>query len=74
MVLGVLYLNAFGLPINGAFSDDWKEDEIEKEMLRLYRHKRSQLPPPDELSEMEMLELDKLERLHEKRDFRDDYV
>jgi hypothetical protein len=39
MVLGILYLNAFGLPSTGGLSEDWQEEEVEKEMLKLYRQK-----------------------------------
>ncbi len=74
MVLAILYLSAFGLPSNGRFSDDWEEEEIEKEMLKLYRRKKADLPPIEELSETEVLELKELERLKKKWDWREDYV
>ena len=73
MVLGVLYLSAFGLP-TGGHSDDWKEEEIEKEMIKLYRQKKAQLPAKKELSETETLELKELERLQEKWDRGEDFV
>ena len=66
MVLGVSYLSAFGLPSAGVHSDDWKEEEIEKEMIKLYRQKKVDLPSFDELSETEILELKELDRLQEK--------
>ena len=74
MVLGILYLTAFGLPSTGALSVDWQEAEIEKEMIKLYREKKAQLPPLDELSETEILELKELERLRQKRDRDEDFV
>jgi hypothetical protein len=74
MVLGILYLSAFGLPSTGALSEDWQEAEIEKEMTKLYREKKSQLPPLKELSETEILELKELERLQKKWDRNEDYV
>ncbi|MBK7873629.1 MAG: 2TM domain-containing protein [Saprospiraceae bacterium] len=74
MVLGILYLTAFGLPSTGALSEDWQEAEIEKEMIKLYREKKAQLPPLDELSETEILELKELERLRQKRDRDEDFV
>ena len=74
MVLGILYLTAFGLPSTGAFSEDWQEEEIEKEMIKLYQQKKSQLPPLEELSETEILELKELERLKKKWDLDEDYV
>ncbi len=75
MILSILYLSAFGLPgKNGQFSDDWEEEEIEKEMLKLYRRRKSDLPPLEDLSETEVLELKELERLKKKWDWREDYV
>lgn len=75
MILSILYLSAFGLPgKNGQFSDDWEEEEIEKEMLKLYRRRKSELPPLEDLSETEVLELKELERLKKKWDWREDYV
>ncbi len=74
MVLGILYLSAFGLPTTGALSEDWQEDEIEKEMIKLYRQRKAQLPPVEELSETEVLELKELERLKKKWDWGEDYV
>jgi len=68
MVLTILYLFAFGLPSSGALSEEWKEEEIEREMIRLYRQKRAQLPPIEDLSETESLELKELERLREKKE------
>lgn len=74
MVLGVLYLTAFGLPFTGTEGEDWQESEIQKEMIKLYRHKKSQLPPLEELSDEEMLELRELEELEEKWDRGEDFV
>lgn len=75
MILSILYLSAFGLPTrNGQFSDDWEEEEIEKEMLKLYRRRKADLPPLEDLSETEVLELKELERLKKKWDWREDYV
>ncbi|MEM8523776.1 MAG: 2TM domain-containing protein [Bacteroidota bacterium] len=74
MVLIILYLTAFGLPSSGALSEEWQEQEIEKEMIRLYRQKKAQLPPLEELSEKENLKLKELERLREKKDWDDDFV
>jgi membrane protein YdbS with pleckstrin-like domain len=76
MVLAVLYLVAFGFPSKGAFSEDWEEEEIEKEMIKLYRNRKAELPPLEDSTEEEMLELKKLERLTRKwdRDSEEDYV
>lgn len=74
MTLSILYLSAFGLPTTGALSEDWQEEEIEKEMLKLYRQKKTQLPSREELSETEILELKELERLRQKRDWGEDFV
>lgn len=74
MVLSILYLYAFGLPYSGALSEDWQEDEIEREMIKLYRQKKAQLPPLEDLSETEVLELKELERLKKKWEWNEDYV
>ena len=74
MVLGILYLSAFGLPTTGALSEDWQEKEIEKEMIKLYRQKKAEFPPQEQLSENEILELKELERLKKKWDREEDYV
>ena len=74
MILAILYLAAFGPPFTGALSADWQEQEIEKEILKLYRQKRDQLPPLEELSENEKLELKELERIKKKWDWNDDFV
>lgn len=72
MVLCILYLNAFGFPTRGTHSEDWQEDEIEKEMIKLYRQKRDQLPPLDELSDSEMLDLKEMEMDQVKKKWDDD--
>jgi hypothetical protein len=74
LVLGILYLNAFGLPSSGALNEDWQEEEIEKEMVKLYQNKKAQLPPLEELSETEILELREMERLQKKWDWDEDLV
>lgn len=74
MVLGILYITAFGLPTSGMLSEDWQEEEIEKEMVRLYRKKKQHLLSSEDISEEEKLELKELERLEEKWDWEDDYV
>lgn len=74
MVLIILYLSAFGLPATGALSKDWQEEEIEKEMIKLSQQKKAQIPPPEELSETDILELKELERLKKKWDWGEDYV
>ncbi|NNE29846.1 MAG: Pr2TM family membrane protein [Saprospiraceae bacterium] len=74
MVLGILYLSAFGLPNTGSLSGDWKEEEIEKEMLDLYRRRKDRLSKLDELSESEILELKELERIREEQEWDEDLV
>ena len=74
MVLAILYISAFGFPTSRTLSDDWQEDEIEKEMLKLYQKKKADLPPLEELSEEEMMELKELDLLEEKWYREDDYV
>lgn len=74
MVLVILYLSAFGLPNSGALSKDWQEEEIEKELVKLYQQKKAQLPPLEELSETELLELKELERLRKDWEPGEDFV
>ncbi len=74
MVLTIMYISAFGLPTTQALSEDWKEEEIEKEMLKLYQEKKTELPPVEKMSDSEKLELKKLELLKEKWSADDEYV
>lgn len=74
MVLCILYLSAFGMPNSGAMSQDWQEEEIEREMARLYRQRKAEQPPLEDLSENDILELKELERLKKKWDWNEDYV
>ena len=74
MVLTILYLVAFGWPTTGALSEDWQEEEIEREMIKIYRQKKMELPPLEEMSEKEILELKELERLKKKWEWDEDYV
>ena len=74
MVLAILYLVAFGVPITGTMSEEWQEEEIEREIIKMYRKKRALLPPPEEMSEPEKLELKELERLRRKWEWEDDYI
>jgi glucan phosphoethanolaminetransferase (alkaline phosphatase superfamily) len=73
MVLGVLYLNAFGYNLNKSYTADWKEEEIQKEMLRLKMQdqpeKQQEYP-----AATESLELKELERLEEKEGWEEDLV
>jgi len=74
MVLGVLYLTALGYNTNGTLSEDCQEEEIEREMIKLYQQKRAQFPSLKERSEAEILELKELERLEKKWYGEEDYV
>lgn len=74
MVLGVLYLTAFGLPGGGKHSDNWKEEEIKKEMRELSRSRKSQLLQLDELSDKDRLQLKELERLEQQWGWDDDLL
>lgn len=77
MVLAILYLDAFGYSTKGRLSEDWKEEEIEKEMLKLYQQRSASsiALSEEELSENDILELKELERLQEKWGYRnEDYV
>ncbi|MTB52064.1 2TM domain-containing protein [Lewinella sp. W8] len=72
MVLGVLYLNAFGYNLNKPYTADWKEEEIQKEMLRL----RQQSPAADAKAPAkdETMELKELETLKERANWEEDIV
>jgi hypothetical protein len=48
----------------------WEEEELEREIYKLHRRKKRMLPPPEEISEEDRLELKELERL--KRKWEDD--
>ena len=72
LVLGIIYVSMFGIPLTGTYGREWQEEEIEREMAKMYYRRRKYLPPPEELSEEDRLELDELERLKEKWEY-DDY-
>lgn len=74
MVLGVLYLTAFGLPATDGTSKDWEEQELKKEMIKLYRQNKDQFAQEEPLTESEKLELKELERLKKESDLEDEYV
>lgn len=74
MVLGVLYISTFGYSATSSPNQDWQEAEIEKELLKIYQKKRSELPPLEELSETEILELRALEQILQKENGTDDLV
>lgn len=74
MVLGVVYISAFGWSSSGTMVEDWQEEEIEKEIVKRYQQKKAQLPPLEELSDKELLELKELERLKKKWDWDEGYV
>jgi pilus assembly protein TadC len=74
MVLGIVYFSVFGLPATGITAADWKEEEIEREIIKLYRQKKAQISPPQALSETEILELKELERLEKGRAQEEDFV
>lgn len=74
MVLGILYLSAFGLPTSRGLSEDCREEEIQKEMEKLHRQQQDPLPRLEELPETDDLELKEMERLAERRDRDEDYV
>lgn len=67
LTLGIVYVSMFGFSLR-AFSDKegWEEEQIEKEIRRLYRQRRTELPPGEDLSPEETLELKELERLKRK--------
>lgn len=72
-ILGVMYLIIFGVPHFQFLTEQWREEEIEREVYKLDSNKRRMLPPPEELSETDRLELKELERLKQKWE-NDDFV
>ena len=69
LVLGIIYIAMFGIPFLGTYSPEWQDEEIEREMMRMYYRRRKYLPPPEELSDEDRLELEELERLKEKWEY-----
>ena len=65
LLLGFLYVVTIGIPYE-MLSSQWREDEIEKERYRRSRRSPMALPPAEELTEEDRLELRELERLKEK--------
>ncbi len=74
MVLAVIYLTAFGLPTSNYTTGDWQEEEIQKEMLKLYRQQKMQQQLAEGLTKSEKLELKELERMEEKHSWDEDIV
>ena len=75
LVLGIVYVSIFGLNFGALFNQrDWEEEQIEKEINRLYRQRRNELPPGEELEEEDRLELKELERLKKKWYDYDEFV
>ena len=72
LILGIIYISMFGIPFLGTYSPEWQDEEIEREMMKMYYHRRKYLPPPEELSEEDKLELEELERLKEKWEYGDE--
>lgn len=71
MVLGILYVSIFGFPTSGNPSTAWREEAIKKEMKRLHQEKKAADPHEEELSEADRLELEELERLKEKWEWKE---
>lgn len=64
MVLGVLYFSAFGYPGTDRNAEDWKEEEIQREMRKLQRRQKvadQANSPSAEVDELPLKELDALE-------------
>ena len=74
MVLAIMYIPIFGLPYSKFMNEDWQEVEIEKEMARMQRTQRVELPPEEDLSEEDRLELKELQRLKDKWESGEEYV
>lgn len=65
LLLGFLYLMLLVIPFE-LFSKEREEEEIAKELKKLYKNKPSALPAAEDLSDEDRLELKELERLKEK--------
>ena len=74
LILSIIYVSLFGISFGRFMNEDWEEEAIEKEMVYLYKNKSKTLPPPEDLTEEEVLELKELEMLKEKWGDRSDYV
>lgn len=74
LVLAGLYFSIFGIPGSKTLSEAWEEEEMNREILRLYKQQGIELPPDQELSEEDQLELKEFERLKQKWEGRDDFV
>ena len=75
MVLALTYFLAFGFPFSEVGSADWQENEVEREMIRLYRKQRQgELPPLEDQTDREKLELEDLQPAAEKISRDEDYV
>ncbi len=68
MILALIFPSAYGLPTMKGLSDNWEEEQTAQEMNKLRQRKKVQLPPLEDLSETEILELKELERLQDKWD------
>jgi len=74
MVLAIMYLAAFGRPWAGEYSEDWQEEEIEKEMMRMYRKRKQKTDLLKDAADSKILELEELEKVHSQRIKREDFV
>lgn len=63
MTLVIVYISVFGLSLPGKDASDWEEQEIQREMFRLYLQKKKQLSSSDRLTTEEALKLKQLETL-----------
>ncbi len=75
LILAIMYVTIFGLPWQGMSAKEWEEQEMEKEMARLFRQRQFKRPNSEDLSEEDILELKELERLEKKWKYgEDDFV
>lgn len=71
MALAIIYFAVFGPPTSGSLSTEWREEEIKREMDKLYQEKKASSHRED-LSETDRLELEELERLKVKWEWREE--
>lgn len=73
MIIGLTFVDAYGLPVNGKLSEDWEAEAIEAEVAKM-RRQRPVIDDEAPLSQADQLELKELERLQEKWTVPEDYV
>ena len=74
MILSILYVSVFGISLTNKQSYNWQEDEIEREMIKMYRKRKLTQKAISDISYSEQLELEELECIHTQRLRQEDFV